>query len=103
MAKKKTRKNKTATKAGKGKAARKKSAKKSKKESASGAVSPISHIGFRAELLAQYAFTAWGTVTPIPTAQQGAIDLYCTLSEKIGDRLWPKTPFTVQVKSNTGP
>ena len=68
-----------------------------------GASSTISHAGFRSELLAQYAFTTWGTAVAVPNPQDHGIDLHCTLTEQVGKRLWARAPYTVQVKSNMEP
>ena len=67
-----------------------------------GAGSADGHSGFQSELLAQYAFATWGTVISTPNAEDHGIDLHCTLTDRVGHRLWAKSPYTVQVKSNFG-
>lgn len=64
-----------------------------------GAISPNFHEGSRSEYLAQYVFTAWGTVVPVPHQEDHGLDLYCTLVERVGQRAWAKSPYSVQVKS----
>jgi hypothetical protein len=64
-----------------------------------GAIPANLHEGSRSEYLAQYVFASFGTVVPVPHHEDSGIDLYCTLTERIGPRAWPKAYFTVQVKS----
>lgn len=68
-----------------------------------GAISTMSHTGFRSELLAQYLFSSWGTVVATPIPQDYGIDLTCNLTDQIGNRAWARSTFTVQVKSNMDP
>lgn len=68
-----------------------------------GAISPNFHEGSRSEYLAQYAFSSWGTAVPVPHQEDCGLDLYCTLVERIGQRAWAKSPYTVQVKSSIEP
>jgi len=68
-----------------------------------GAASISGHSGFQSELLAQYVFSSWGTVSATPNLQDHGIDLHCTLTEAVGKRLWARDPYTVQVKSNMRP
>jgi hypothetical protein len=60
------------------------------------------HEGSRAEYLAQYFFSGFGTSIPVPHQEDSGIDLYCTMTEKLGRLAWPKAYFTVQVKSTDG-
>ncbi len=68
-----------------------------------GAIAPNLHEGSRSEYLAQYVFAAWGTVVPVPHQEDSGLDLYCNLVERVGQRAWAKSPYTVQVKSNMKP
>lgn len=68
-----------------------------------GAISPNFHEGSRSEYLAQYAFTSWGTAVAVPHQEDHGLDLHCTLMERVGQRAWAKSPYTVQVKSNMEP
>jgi hypothetical protein len=57
------------------------------------------HEGSRSEILADYLFSAWGTVTPVRWQDDFGIDLFCTLNE-LAERAWRvKAYYTVQVKS----
>ncbi len=68
-----------------------------------GSLSPNLHEGSRSELLAQYVFASFGTAIPVPSSQDTGVDLYCTLTERIGQRAWPRYHYTVQVKSGMDP
>jgi hypothetical protein len=59
------------------------------------------HEGSRSEILADYLFTAWGTVTPVRRQDDHGLDLYCTLADRIDQRAVVREYFVVQVKSNT--
>jgi hypothetical protein len=59
--------------------------------------------GHRSEYLAHYVFSSFGTSVPVPGPQDTGIDLYCTLAERIGQRIWPRAYFSVQVKSTPDP
>src|SRR6266705_3268538 len=61
------------------------------------------HEGSRAEYLAQYLFSGFGTSIPVPHQEDSGIDLYCTMTEKLGLRAWPRAYFTVQVKCSDAP
>lgn len=61
------------------------------------------HEGSRSEILADYLFSAWGTVTPVRRADDHGLDLYCTLADKIGRRAVVREYFVVQVKSDNSP
>lgn len=65
-----------------------------------GAVSTNFHEGSRTEYLAQYIFASFGTAIPVPHQEDSGVDIYCTLTEKIGALSWARAYFTVQVKSN---
>ena len=52
--------------------------------SATGAYVRGFHEGSRSEVLADYLFSAWGTVTPVRRWSDYGLNLYCTLSERIG-------------------
>ncbi len=61
-----------------------------------GAVATNPHEGSRAEYLAQYIFASFGTSVPVPHQEDTGVDLYCTLTEAIGHRSWPRAYFAVQ-------
>lgn len=64
-----------------------------------GAIAANLHEGSRSEYLAQYVFASFGTVVSVPHQEDSGIDLYCTLTERVGSRAWPSAYFSVQVKS----
>ena len=66
-----------------------------------GAYAQNFHEGSRSEILADYLFSSWGTVTPVRRQDDYGIDLYCTLSDRIGQRAVVSDYFVVQVKSGT--
>jgi hypothetical protein len=57
------------------------------------------HEGSRSEYLAQYIFASFGTAAAVPRQEDSGVDLYCTLTERIGRLAWPQAYFSVQVKS----
>jgi hypothetical protein len=57
------------------------------------------HEGSRSEILADYLFSAWGTVTPVRWQDDFGVDLFCTLNELAGRAWRVKAYYTVQVKS----
>jgi hypothetical protein len=76
-----------------------KSSPTSRQTSTTGAVAANLHEGSRAEVLADYLFSGWGTVTPVRRQDDFGIDLYCTLTDRIGQRATVTDYFVVQVKS----
>jgi hypothetical protein len=68
-----------------------------------GAIAANLHEGSRTEYLAQYVFASFGTSVPVPRQEDAGVDLFCTLTERIGKLAWPVEHFTVQVKSTPGP
>src|SRR5437764_11214650 len=78
---------------------------KSKKPQAAqtGSQSANFHEGTRSEYLAHYVFSSFGTSVPVPHPEDTGIDLHCTLTETIGQRIWPVEYYMVQVKSTDGP
>ena len=44
------------------------------------------HEGSRSEIIADYLFSTWGTVTPVRRSDDYGVDLYCTLTERVGQR-----------------
>src|SRR5689334_15426081 len=68
-----------------------------------GAYAANPHEGSRSEILADYLFSSWGTVTPVRRQDDYGIDLYCTLSDRIGQRAVVSDYFVIQVKSGTDP
>jgi hypothetical protein len=59
------------------------------------------HEGSRSEILADYLFSAWGTVTPVRRQDDYGLDLYCTLTDQIGRRARVREYYSVQVKSSS--
>jgi hypothetical protein len=80
----------------------KSSAPRTRRPSA-GAVAANFHEGSRSEVLADYLFSAWGTVTPTRRQDDYGVDLYCTLNERVGGRARVTDYFVVQVKSTDEP
>jgi hypothetical protein len=68
-----------------------------------GSVAANPHEGSRSEILADYLFSGWGTVTPVRRQDDHGIDLYCTLTERRGQRAIVRDYFVVQVKSKIEP
>jgi hypothetical protein len=68
-----------------------------------GSIADNFHEGSRAEYLAQYLFSGIGTSISVPHHEDTGIDLYCTMTEKLGRRARPIAYFTVQVKSSDSP
>src|SRR5438445_9082078 len=68
-----------------------------------GSTSANFHEANRSEYLAHYVFSSFGTSVPVPRVEDTGIDLYCTLTERVGQRIWPRDYFTVQVKSTPEP
>lgn len=68
-----------------------------------GALAANLHEGTRSEYLAQYVFASFGTAVSVPHQEDTGIDLYCTMTERVGALAWPRHHFTVQVKSSMSP
>lgn len=68
-----------------------------------GAFAANLHKGARSEYLAQYVFASFGAAISVPQQEDGGVDLYCTMTETVGKRAWPRHHFTVQVKSTMVP
>lgn len=68
-----------------------------------GAVARNLHTGSRSEVLADYLFSGWGTVTPTRRQDDYGVDLHCTLTKPIGQRAVVTDYYSVQVKSNDDP
>jgi hypothetical protein len=68
-----------------------------------GSIAPNFHQGSRSELLANYVFSAWGTVTPVRMSDDYGVDLYCTLTKLFGRRAMATDYYEVQVKSTDDP
>lgn len=68
-----------------------------------GALAANLHEGSRSEYLAQYVFASFGTAISVPHQEDTGVDLYCTMTERVGARAWPRYHFTVQVKSTMSP
>ncbi len=64
-----------------------------------GSIAANLHEGSRSEYLAQFIFASFGTAVAVPHQEDSGADLYCTLTETIGQRAWPRAYFSVQVKS----
>jgi hypothetical protein len=67
-----------------------------------GATAAGFHEGSRSEVLADYLFSAWGTVTPARRQSDYGLDLYCTLTDRVGQLARVREYFSVQVKSGDG-
>jgi hypothetical protein len=61
------------------------------------------HEGSRSEILADYLFSGWGSVTPVRRADDTGTDLYCTLIERRGALAVVTDYYSVQVKSDADP
>jgi hypothetical protein len=70
-----------------------------RRRSATGALAANFHEGSRSEVLADYLFSAWGTVTPVRRQSDYGLDLYCTLTERVGQLARVREYYSVQVKS----
>lgn len=68
-----------------------------------GSTSANFHEGSRSEYLAQYVFASLGTAVAVPHQEDTGLDIYCTLTERLGQEIWPQAYFSVQVKSNSTP
>jgi hypothetical protein len=68
-----------------------------------GSTSANFHEGSRSEYLAHYVFASFGTAVAVPHQEDTGLDLYCTLTERLGQEIWPQAYFSVQVKSNATP
>lgn len=68
-----------------------------------GALAANFHEGDRSEILADFLFTSWGAVTPVRRQDDIGVDLYCTLTDRVGPLAMVAEYFTVQVKSNASP
>ena len=68
-----------------------------------GSTSANFHEGSRSEYLAQYVFASLGTAVAVPHQEDTGLDVYCTLTERLGQEIWPQAYFSVQVKSNATP
>lgn len=79
--------------------AAKKGAVREKKPRMTGAIAAGPHEGSRSEIIADYLFASWGTVTPVRRQDDHGLDLYCTLAQRIGKRAIVADYYVVQVKS----
>jgi hypothetical protein len=68
-----------------------------------GSIAANLHEGSRSEYLAQFVFSSFGTAFPVPHQEDSGIDFYCTLTERVGQRAWPRSYYAVQVKSEMEP
>lgn len=68
-----------------------------------GAIAPNLHEGSRSEILADYLLSTWGTVTPVRRQDDYGVDLFCTLTEAIGQRAVVTDYYSVQIKSTDDP
>lgn len=89
--------------ASKGRKLGKKTKVRDKKPRMTGAVAANPHEGSRSEIIADYLFASWGTVTPVRRQDDHGLDHYCTLTERIGQRAIVTDYYVVQVKSNLEP
>ena len=65
-----------------------------------GAIGPNLHEGSRSEIIADYLLSSWGTVTPVRRQDDHGLDLYCTLTERAGQRAFVTDYYSIQVKSD---
>jgi Leucine Rich repeat len=65
-----------------------------------GSTSANFHEASRSEYLAHFVFSSLGTSIPVPRPEDTGLDLYCTLTRRVGQRIWPQGYYSVQVKSN---
>ena len=86
----------------KGSVKKQRPAKSTKKRASTGAIASGFHEGSRSEILADYLFSEWGTVTPARRQSDYGLDLYCTLTERVGRLARVRDYFSVQVKSSNG-
>jgi hypothetical protein len=68
-----------------------------------GSIATNLHEGGRSEILADYLFSGWGTITPVRRQDDHGIDLYGGLAERQGHRSIVTDYYVVQVKSTTDP
>jgi hypothetical protein len=68
-----------------------------------GSVARNPHTGSRSEILADYLFSGWGTVTPVRRQDDYGVDLHCTLTAEVGQRSIVTDYYSVQVKSDNSP
>ena len=68
-----------------------------------GAVTYGYHRGSRSEILADYLFSSFGTVTPVRGHDDYGVDLFCTVTEMDGPLWRVNGYYSVQVKSSDGP
>jgi hypothetical protein len=61
------------------------------------------HEGSRSEILADYLFSAWGSVTPVRRTDDTGTDLYCTLMERRGALAVVTDYYSAQIKSDADP
>ena len=70
--------------------------------SAIGALPANLHEAARAEYLAQFVLSAFGSSAPILRTEDHGFDFFCSLTRREGRRLWPDGYYAVQVKSLSG-
>jgi hypothetical protein len=68
-----------------------------------GSIAANFHEGSRSEYLAQFVLAGMGTAVAVPHQEDAGIDIYCTITERLGRLSWPIMHFTVQVKSGNEP
>lgn len=61
------------------------------------------HEGSRSEIIADYLFSSWGTVTPVRRQDDHGVDLYCTITERTGARAQVTDYYSMQIKSDDEP
>jgi hypothetical protein len=74
-----------------------------KKVSMIGSVAYGYHEGSRSEIIADYVLASWGTVTPVRRPDDHGHDLYCSMTDHIGQRAIVSDYYAVQVKSTQDP
>ncbi len=55
--------------------------------------------GDRAEYLAQYILSALAITIPVPRQEDVGVDFHCSLLRREGKKLYPSSPFNIQIKS----
>jgi hypothetical protein len=68
-----------------------------------GTVSRNFHTASRAEILADFLVSGWGTATPVRWQNDYGVDLYCTLTEHDGRLSVVTDYYSLQVKANDDP
>jgi hypothetical protein len=68
-----------------------------------GALAPNLRSANRSEVLAHFLLSTWGTVTSVAPIDDYGIDLYCTLTERVGRKSIVTDYYSAQIKSSDDP